>query len=189
MGTSIIAHCNTSPVFDSTKHVFNFVALFIQIFVVGNSYFSGFPGRDARRDASFEQGIAEPIGIISSVSKEFLGLGEGAQQLRSSLVVTCLAGRQQKEDWLALAIANSVKFGVQSAFCPPDTAGKSPFLSKLAAVRWALRWVASIISRSVSPCFSTSSINILLKTPSLLQRMNLLYKVLCGPYSRGASFH
>ena len=57
MGTSIIAHCNTSSVFDSTKHAFNFVALFIQIFVVGNSYFSGFPGRDARRDASFEQGI------------------------------------------------------------------------------------------------------------------------------------
>ena len=36
------------------------------------------------------------------------------------------------------------RFGVQTALCASDAAGKSPFLSKLAAVRCALRWVNAL---------------------------------------------
>ncbi len=179
--TPVIAHCNPSPVFNSAKHVFDFVTLFIEVFIIRDRPLSRFPGRYAGRNTFFRQSRSEPVGIIPSISEQFPGVGQSVQKLCCPFAVTHLARRQEKENRPAFTIANGVKFGVQPAFCPSDTAGKSPFLSKLAAVRWALRWVASIISRSVSPCFSTSSINILLKTPSLLQRMNLLYKVLCGP--------
>ena len=106
---------------------------------------------------------------MPSVSEQFPGVGQSVQKPCCPLVVTHLARRQVKGNRPAFTITSGVKLGVQSAFCPSDTAGKSPFLSRLAAVRWASRRVASIIGRSVSPCFSASSINILLKTPSLLQ--------------------
>lgn len=34
MRTPVIAHCNPSPVFNSTKHVFDFVTLFIEGFII-----------------------------------------------------------------------------------------------------------------------------------------------------------
>lgn len=50
-------------------------------------------------------------------------------------MVAHLAFAEQHDDRAALAIANGVSFGIQSAFGSPDTAGNIPFLSKLAAVR------------------------------------------------------
>ena len=47
-----------------------------------------------------------------------------------------------------LAIADSIELGVQSTLCAPDTTGNIPFFRRLAAVRWAFRWVASIMMRS-----------------------------------------
>ena len=41
----------------------------------------------------------------------------------------------QHDDEAAMTIANGVKLGVQSAFCPADTTRNSPFSSRLAAVR------------------------------------------------------
>ena len=34
MGTSVIAHGNASPVLEFGKHIFNFVAFFIEVFVI-----------------------------------------------------------------------------------------------------------------------------------------------------------
>ena len=82
-----------------------------------------------------------------------------------------------------------MKFGVQPAFCSADTAGNAPFLSRLAAVRWALRCVASIWSCSGTPPSAASPANILSNTPIRLHRTKRLYKVFAGPYSAGASRH
>jgi hypothetical protein len=46
---------------------------------------------------------------------------------------------QKQDDWLALAIADRVQLGIQSALGAPDAARGPPFFRRLAAVRCALR--------------------------------------------------
>lgn len=53
---------------------------------------------------------------------------------------------QQHYERATLAIADRIEFGIQTSFGAANSSGNSPFLSRLAAVRCALRWVASIIS-------------------------------------------
>jgi len=55
---------------------------------------------------------------------------------------------EEENDWSALAVADGVELRVQAAFRAPDTAGNSPLFKRLAAVRCAFRWVASIMMRS-----------------------------------------
>jgi hypothetical protein len=50
-------------------------------------------------------------------------------------VVAGLALGEQQDDGAALAVASGVELGVQPALGAADAAGKSPFLSRLAAVR------------------------------------------------------
>jgi hypothetical protein len=45
----------------------------------------------------------------------------------------------------AILISDGVELGVQPALRSPDAAWRVPFLSRLAAVRWALRWVLPIM--------------------------------------------
>ena len=92
-----------------------------------------------------------------------------------SFVVAYLAFCELHGQRPAVAVAKGMEFGVQAALCASDAAGKSPFLSKLAAVRWALRWVASIINRPSFPAVFANSVKILLKTPIRLQRKKRLY--------------
>ena len=57
---------------------------------------------------------------------------------------------------------------------------ENPLLSRLAAVRWALRWVESIIREPSKGVLFANSVKILLKTPSLLHLTKRLYSVLWG---------
>ena len=61
------------------------------------------------------------------------------EQRRRPGVITDLACREKQGAGPPLAVADRVQFGVQPAFRASDEPGKSPFLSRLAAVRWALR--------------------------------------------------
>src|SRR5665647_2559512 len=144
---------------------------------------------DASCDAPLGESLTEPVGIIAFVAEEFLGLRQGRQYQRRAFVVAHLAFAEQHDQRSSVAIAHGVQFRVQAAFRAPDTSGTSPFFRRLAAVRWAFIWVASIISRRGLPALRVSSAKILLNTPRRLQRTNRLYTVLCGPYSRGASRH
>ena len=53
-------------------------------------------------------------------------------------------------------------------------------MRRLAAVRCALRWVASIITVSVAVLPAARAAKIRSNTPARLQRTKRLYKVLCG---------
>ena len=66
-------------------------------------------------------------------------------------------------------------------FVRPIRRGTSPPFCKLAAVRWALRCVLSIIRQSGGSSSATKFEKIRANTPMRDQRANLLYKVLCGP--------
>ena len=66
-------------------------------------------------------------------------------------------------------------------FGAADAAGNSPFLNRLAAMRWALRCVASMMRRSGFPDWTARFTKIRSKTPIRLKRTSRLYKVLWGP--------
>ena len=92
-------------------------------------------GRDAGLDPLFDQGFAKPVAVIASIGDQRLGVRQGIEHQRRALMIAHLAFAQQQDQGLAVAIADRVKLGVQAAFRAPDTAGNSPFLSRLAAVR------------------------------------------------------
>src|SRR5690606_31775472 len=100
--------------------------------------------------------------------------GQGVKHESRALVIAHLPFAEQQDQWPAFAIAHGMEFRVQTASGASDTSGNSPFLSRLAAVRWALRWVASIINWSGFPPSAASPAKILLNTPSRLQRMKRL---------------
>ena len=96
-------------------------------------------------------------------------------------MVGLLAFGQQKPHWTALTVANRMQLTVQPTLGTADKTGNIPPFNRLQAVRCAFRWVASIISRPGGPFFATKAANIRSNTPIFDHRMNLLYKVLCGP--------
>jgi hypothetical protein len=92
-----------------------------------------------------------------------------------------LALGEQQDRWLAVAVTDGMQLRVHTAFGPPDTAGNSPFLTKLAAERCALRGPASIITVSVVALLAADAVKMRSNTPIRLQRTKRLYRVLCGP--------
>ncbi len=82
---------------------------------------------------------------------QLAGGGQPRQQQPGAAMVAKLAFTEDQVDRAALAVANGVQLGVQPPLGAPDTAGKCPPLSRLAAVRWALRCVLSIMIRSRGP--------------------------------------
>src|SRR5690606_12955491 len=97
--------------------------------------------RNAGGDPALDQRRAEPVAVVTLIAEQFLGVGERAKQQPSPFVIAHLTLGQEHDDRAPQSIADGVQFGVQAAFGAPDTSGKSPPFSRLAAVRWALRWV------------------------------------------------
>ena len=147
--------------------------LSIQGFIIGYLELPVSLGRNAGRNSFFQQAIPEPIGVITAVRQKVFGGGEISQQFSGALVIRYLTCRQMHQNGSSLIIANSVQFGIQHAFCAANSAGNAPFLSKLEAVRCALRCVASICNCSGTSC-DDNSLNILSNTPILLQRIKRL---------------
>ena len=96
-------------------------------------------------------------------------------------MVAALAFGEQQDHKPAVPVAGGVQLGIQPAFGAADAAGPPFFCSRLADVRWALRWVASIMSRSGGPSSAARAAKMRVKTPSLLQRKYRLYRVFDGP--------
>ena len=134
MRTPLITQGDPTPVLESAKHVFYFVPLFIEIFIINYRLFSVLFGRDAGRDASPEQYGSKPIRIITAIRQKLLSARQGIQKHFGPTVITHLTFREHKGKRFALSIAKSMELCVQSPSCASDAAGKSPFLSKLAAV-------------------------------------------------------
>ena len=74
MGTTIITRGNPAPIFESTKHDFYLMPLFIQLPVIGHRSFPTASAWNTRRDSLIGQGFAEPVGIIASIRQKFPGL-------------------------------------------------------------------------------------------------------------------
>jgi len=131
---SVIAGVDAPPVLQSGEHGLDPVALAVERLVVLDLDLAIGLRRDAGRDPSFDQGLAEPVGVVAFVAEQRLGLREGVDHQGRTLVIAHLALAEQHDQRAAAAIADGVQFGVQAALGAPDTSGKSPFLSRLAAV-------------------------------------------------------
>jgi len=129
-----------------------------------------FDGMHAVRGES----LAELVGVIALVAEQLLRGRQRVDHQSRAFEIAHLAFAEQQDDGTSLTITYGVQLRVQTALGAPDTSENRPFFKRLAAVRWAFRWVASIISRDGLPALRTSSAKILLKTPRRLQRTNRL---------------
>ena len=83
---------------------------------------------------------------LAAITEHRLGGRQGIDHQRSAFIVAHLAFAEQKDERSPLTVADGVELGVQAAFGAPDTSGNRPFFKRLAAVRCAFKWVASIIN-------------------------------------------
>jgi hypothetical protein len=133
--TSVVSGCDASPVLDPAEHVLDTITLSIQVLVVFSRVLPFGAGRDAGGNSHFFQSVAEPVRIVAAICEQILCAWQSLEQVARALVVTGLAGCQKEQQGPAQAVCDSVQLGVQAAFRTSDTAGKSPFFSRLAAVR------------------------------------------------------
>jgi len=111
------------------------MTLFVERLVVRVLHFAVLFRGDARLDAFFDQGFAELVAVITTIASQRLGLRQGAEHEPCPFMIAHLPGREKQDQGLAIAIGDGMKLGVQAALRAPDTAGNSPFFSRLAAVR------------------------------------------------------
>lgn len=174
MCASVIAGGDAAPVLELGEQVLDLVALTVEGLVVVEGNFATAAGRDARLDATCFQFLAEPRAVVTAIGDEVSGGWQGVEHEAGALVVAHLAFRQQQDDRPAVTAADGVELGVQPAFGSPDTTGNIPFLSRLAAVRWAFRCVASIMMCSGFGPSPASPAKMRSNTPIRLQRMKRL---------------
>lgn len=132
---SVVSSGNSAPILEAPKHNLNFMALLIESFIIFCRVLSISFGRNAGSYASIEQCLTKPVRIIASICQQFLSLWHGSQQLFCPFIIACLPLCECKSKWPPLSVAKRMELGIQSASCASDAAGKSPFLSRLAAVR------------------------------------------------------
>ena len=174
VGATVVSGRDPSPVLEPAEHALDAIALFVSLLIVFDWFISAGPAGNAGFDAETCQGFTEPIAVIALVGDEHVGVRQARQHGRGTAIVADLAFGKQQDQRFAVGVANRMQLGVQAALCPPDTTGNTPFLNKLAAVRWAFRCVASIMTAPVASLMAASVAKIRLKTPALLQRMKRL---------------
>lgn len=109
MSTSVVAGSYAPPVLEFSEHVFDFVALAIEGFVVFDWLFAAFGRRDARLDAPVEKGLAEPVAVIAFVTNQAENGWQGVDHEPSALVVAHLPLTQKQDERAPFAIADRVQ--------------------------------------------------------------------------------
>ena len=113
--------------------------------------FPALPRRNAGRNALVFKPFAIPISIITAISQHVFGRWKLVEQCARTDVITGLACTQKHPQRPTQSISHCVQFGVHSAFGAPDQTPTPPFCNpRLEAVRCVFKWVASIMSVSVS---------------------------------------
>ena len=173
MRAAVVACGNAAPVLEAAEGIFDAVALAVEHSIVGQWQLARPGGWDARDGAALCQCGAEPSAVIAAVAEQFARPRQDRQQQRGPVMVAALPFGQQEGDGSALAVTGRVQLGIQAAFSAADMS-RTPFCSRLAAVRCALRWVASIIRRSGAPPLAARAAKMRTNTPRRLQRMKRL---------------
>ena len=94
MGASVVAGCNTTPVFELGKQVFHLVPGFVRHLTIIDCFLSVFLRRYARRDLLFGKHGSDFIAVITSIPDQGFGFRQVLEQDIRALEVTALAFRQ-----------------------------------------------------------------------------------------------
>ena len=162
-----------APVLDPVEHTLDDVAGFVNVPVIFELNFSVLARRNTGFGTDLDQPVAQVVCIISSVCDDGASFGDIRLKALAGLGnISPIACRQMQVDGAACAVADQMKLAVQPAFCLadiPPLAGV--FLTPLAAMRWVLTWLASIISVDGSVPSRTIASKIRSKTPASDQRL------------------
>ena len=109
MGATIVAGCDAPPILEPCKHDLDFVALLIKFLVIGQRDFPAFGRGNAGLAASFGESMPEPIAVIAAVGKKRFGGRQGIKDQPRPFVIAHLPFAEQKNEGLALAIADRVE--------------------------------------------------------------------------------
>ena len=71
MCASVISGCDPPPVLELAEHVLDIVALFVEGGVVFDLALAVFLWRDTKLNALAQQGLSEPVGVITIRKKVF----------------------------------------------------------------------------------------------------------------------
>ena len=151
MGAAVVSCGDASPVLEPAEHALDAVALPVEVYVVQRigAFRFARPGIQAVTSRTVRD-CADPVAVVALVGDQPVGVRQVGQHRRRAAIIADLALGEQQDQGLAFAVADRVQLRVQAALGSTDAAGNSPFLSRLAAVRWAFRCVASIITVSVA---------------------------------------
>ncbi len=95
---------------------------------------------------TFVKGRPEPVCVVPAVVQHPPRLGEIVQQRCRTGVIADLASGHEEAERSSVGIGDGVKLGVHASFGAIDEPPETPFFTRrLDAVRFAFRWVASIM--------------------------------------------
>ena len=136
----VVACSDPAPVLDAAEHNLDAVSAFLAALVIFDGFVAGFSARDAGRDTLLLQSIAEPVGIIATISEQPLGFGKLVEQSGGTDIIADLACGHEEAERAPLRIRHGMKFGVHAAFGAADQASRIPFFTaRLDAVRCAFK--------------------------------------------------
>jgi len=170
------AQAELSPVLDTIEHALDNVARFVEFGVVFELHLAVLAGRDAGGCLGLVQPVAQVIGVIATVRDNGAPFRDIWFKALARLGnIGSVSRCQPQVNRATAAIADQMQFAVQPAFGLADApSARRVFLTPLAAIRWALTWLASIISVERSAASRASASKIRSKTPASDQRFQRL---------------
>ena len=99
--------------------------------------FSGGRGGDAGLGVAPVQPLPQPVRVIGAIGDQDPRPWQGGRKFAQSLGVMDLSGRQMQRHRSAVMVAGGMQLAGQSAAGAADGTLRTPFLSRLAAVRCA----------------------------------------------------
>ncbi len=93
VGAAIVAGMDAAPVLELAEHLLDPVALAIEGAVVRDRYLAVGFLEDALRDATRDQVVSEPVGVVVPVAEHGVGSWQRVDHQRGALVIAHLALR------------------------------------------------------------------------------------------------
>ena len=109
MSTAIIAGCNAPPVFQAAEHDFDGIAFAIPPFIVWDSLLAVSSWGNARGDAAFKKGLAEPAAVVAPVGCEGFRRRQRGHHDARALVIAHLPFGQKQDQRFAVLIGDGVQ--------------------------------------------------------------------------------
>lgn len=170
------AQAELSPVFEAIEHALHNVARFVEFDVIFELYLAVLSRGDAGGCLDLSEPIAQVICVMATVCNDCASFGDiwlkALTRMRNIGSVACC---QMQMNRASSPITNQMQLRIQSAFGFVDAAPVAVvFLTPLAAIRWVLTWLASIMSVDNSAVSRASAANTRAKTPAsdhLFQRL------------------